>query len=352
VLSSTDPVDASTWSVAPVDGNFNSLFAISCPSTSFCVAVDNGGNVLTSMNPTGDASAWTTTNADGSDVLTGVSCPSIGLCVAVDFDGFAVVGSVPPSVSTGAAGSVGQTAATLNGTVDPEGLAVNDCHFSYGVGSPSGTNIPCSALPGSGTSDVAVSAQLSGLAAGTTYQFRLVARSGGGTSFGSVGAFTTAASASTPPPTNFTLTVSKSGAGSGTVTSSPAGISCGTACSHSYVQGTAVTLTAKAAAGSTFAGWSGPCSGTGTCSVTTNADTTVTAKFGLIPKRCVVPKVKGKTLKAAKRAIRAHACTTGRIKHAASRTVKKGRVISQKPKPGRRLKHGAKVNLVVSKGRP
>jgi beta-lactam-binding protein with PASTA domain len=30
--------------------------------------------------------------------------------------------------------------------------------------------------------------------------------------------------------------------------------------------------------------------------------------------------------------------------------VKKGHVISQKPKPGRRLKHGAKVNLVVSRG--
>jgi serine/threonine-protein kinase len=64
----------------------------------------------------------------------------------------------------------------------------------------------------------------------------------------------------------------------------------------------------------------------------------------------MVPKVKGKTLKAAKRAIKNHACTVGTIKHATSRTVEKGHVISQKPKPGRRLKHGAKVNLVVSKG--
>ncbi|HEY1514434.1 MAG TPA: PASTA domain-containing protein, partial [Gaiellaceae bacterium] len=69
-------------------------------------------------------------------------------------------------------------------------------------------------------------------------------------------------------------------------------------------------------------------------------------------KPCVVPKVKGKTLKKAKRAIRAHACTVGTVKRATSRTVKKGHVISQKPKPGRRLRHGAKVNLVVSKGRP
>jgi beta-lactam-binding protein with PASTA domain len=66
----------------------------------------------------------------------------------------------------------------------------------------------------------------------------------------------------------------------------------------------------------------------------------------------VVPKVKGKTLRAAKRAIKSHACSVGRIKHSTSWTVKKGHVISQKPRPGRRLKHGAKVNLVVSKGKP
>jgi serine/threonine-protein kinase len=81
----------------------------------------------------------------------------------------------------------------------------------------------------------------------------------------------------------------------------------------------------------------------------------VTADFAIVspppPARCRVPKVKGKTLAAAKRAIKSHNCRVGKIKHAASRTVKKGHVISQKPKPGSRLRHGAKVNLVVSKGR-
>jgi hypothetical protein len=153
-----------------------------------------------------------------------------------------------------------------------------------------------------------------------------------------------------------TLDVAKSGAGSGSVTSAPSGISCGTTCSHAYAYGTVVTLTATPASGSSFDGWSGGgCSGTGTCVVTTNADTTVTASFSLItspaPRPCVVPKVKGKTLKAAKRAIKSHACSVGKIRHAASRRMKKGHVISQKPKPGRHLRHGAKVNLVVSKGR-
>ena len=68
-------------------------------------------------------------------------------------------------------------------------------------------------------------------------------------------------------------------------------------------------------------------------------------------KACVVPKLKGKALTRAKRSIKAHACSVGKIKRAASRTIKKGHVISQKPKAGLHLKHGAKVNLVVSRGR-
>jgi len=80
-----------------------------------------------------------------------------------------------------------------------------------------------------------------------------------------------------------TLTVQKSGAGTGTVTSSPAGINCGSTCSASYASGAQVTLTATPASTSTFSGWSGAgCSGTGTCVVTLNAAAKVTATF--IPK--------------------------------------------------------------------
>src|SRR5207245_6577695 len=57
-----------------------------------------------------------------------------------------------------------------------------------------------------------------------------------------------------------------------------AGISCGATCAASFPSGTAVTLTAAPAAGSTFTGWSGGgCAGTGTCTVTISAATTVTA---------------------------------------------------------------------------
>jgi beta-lactam-binding protein with PASTA domain len=78
----------------------------------------------------------------------------------------------------------------------------------------------------------------------------------------------------------------------------------------------------------------------------------VSATFTLnpAPPACVVPKLKGKTLKAAKRMLTKAHCKPGRITKKFSR-VKKGRVISQKPKPGKHLAAGAKVNLVVSKGK-
>jgi hypothetical protein len=76
-----------------------------------------------------------------------------------------------------------------------------------------------------------------------------------------------------------TLTVTKSGTGTGTVTSDVGLIACGAVCSDIY-PGSTVTLTAAANAGSTFIGWSGGgCSGTGTCMVTLSTAATVTAQF-------------------------------------------------------------------------
>ncbi len=79
---------------------------------------------------------------------------------------------------------------------------------------------------------------------------------------------------------NYLVTVSKSGSGSGTVTAT--GINCGSDCKQAYSSGSSVTLSASAASGSVFSGWSGGgCSGTGSCTVTMSADTTVTATFNV-----------------------------------------------------------------------
>ncbi len=89
---------------------------------------------------------------------------------------------------------------------------------------------------------------------------------------------------------NYTLSIGKTGSGS--VVSNPAGINCTgtdaaasnpTACTKNYLSGTAVTLTATPISGQTFVGWSGPCNGTGTCTVTMDANKNATANFSTFP---------------------------------------------------------------------
>jgi phospholipase C len=79
--------------------------------------------------------------------------------------------------------------------------------------------------------------------------------------------------------TTYQLTVQTTGTGSGTISSSPSGISCGTTCLGTFPAGTVVTLTASAASTATFAGWSGGCIGSSTCTVTLNANTSVSGAF-------------------------------------------------------------------------
>jgi uncharacterized repeat protein (TIGR03803 family) len=67
--------------------------------------------------------------------------------------------------------------------------------------------------------------------------------------------------------------------GSGTVADNALGIDCSSLCGPFFAPGTMVTLTAAPAAGSTFVGWSGACSGTGTCSITINSAQSVGATF-------------------------------------------------------------------------
>ena len=86
-------------------------------------------------------------------------------------------------------------------------------------------------------------------------------------------------SAGTASPTLYTLSVSRTGTGSGTITSDTGGISCGASCWADYASGTTVTLTATPSDGSYFFGWGGACTGAGSCVVTMSAAKNVTATF-------------------------------------------------------------------------
>lgn len=96
----------------------------------------------------------------------------------------------PPTVVTGSASSQTQSSATLNATVNPNGGTVTDCHFEYGTSTVYGTNVPCTSLPGSGGSPVAVSAPIESLSH-TIYHFRIVATNVTGTGEGADQKFTT-----------------------------------------------------------------------------------------------------------------------------------------------------------------
>jgi hypothetical protein len=100
VLSTTNPAGgAGEWHVAGVDEP-NALYAVSCPSALLCVAGDAAGDLVTSSNPTG-IGTWNVAHVDGANALYGVSCPSVALCVAVD-DAGNVLESVEPLGGAGA----------------------------------------------------------------------------------------------------------------------------------------------------------------------------------------------------------------------------------------------------------
>ena len=93
---------------------------------------------------------------------------------------------------------------------------------------------------------------------------------------------------------SYTVTVADAGTGTGAVTSNPTGINCPTTCSASFPQNTQVTLSETPGTNSTFAGWSGACTGTATCSITVTAAESVTASFSVSPSYTVTVTEAGK----------------------------------------------------------
>jgi hypothetical protein len=142
------------------------------------------------------------------------------------------------------------------------------------------------------------------------------------------------------------VNVSKKGTGTGKVTSGPAGISCPKACTAPFDYGSSVTLTPKATGKAAFTGWKGDCTGKKACVLSMTADHTVTATFQL----CVVPKLVGLTLKKAKKKLAKANCRVGKVRKASSPKSKKGKVLKQSQKRGKKLRYRTKINLTIGKG--
>ena len=220
------------------------LTSVSCASASACVAVASDGTVFATGNASAATPTWSSTPLDPAGRRSTVSCSATGLCAIVDGHGQRVHERQPPPAGrrrgrsrrrrldparaqrpspaspTGLCVAVDATAAPRSPGSCPA-PAVDDrhgdapprrptrrsrrpstratrrwqsCQFNYGTTTAYGASVPCSAMPAAAGGAQAVSAQIAGLTAGTTYHFQIAASSGVASATGADGTFTT------PPP--------------------------------------------------------------------------------------------------------------------------------------------------------
>jgi subtilisin family serine protease len=176
---------------------------------------------------------------------------------------------------TAGAGTVASNPAGMScPTPTAAGVSAANCSANFS----NGTNVTLTATPATGSAFTGWSGACTGTA--TTCTLAMTAARSVTANF-------------TPATASFGLTINAAkgtSTASGSVSSAPAGLTCATptvagqtqtTCARNFTSGTAVTLTAAAASGSTFTGWSGACTGTATtCTVTMSAARTVTATFG------------------------------------------------------------------------
>jgi hypothetical protein len=162
-------------------GQASALYDVTTGGNGYCDGEQPGPCGEPTVNEElGDVDCQGTSSCDaasGFDGPSGVGAPN-GLGA---FDG---PSQAKPTVLTEGASAVTAGGAVLNATVNPEGSTVSACTFEWGPSKSYGQSVPCSSLPGSGSSPVSVSAAISGLSAKTTYYFRITATNPYGTSTG------------------------------------------------------------------------------------------------------------------------------------------------------------------------
>ena len=251
------------------------VIANGIPSQAVAVTIPNTPSLTVSVTGSGTVKSNT----------GGISCPST--CIAnytpgtqVTLTATAASGSAFTGWS-GACSGTNQCIVTMNSAQSVSATFVTEASFTLtaavsGSGTvtsaPSGINCgsTCSASFASGAQVTLNEAPASG------WSF-----TGWGGACSGTGSCVVTMSAAKSVSATFTqlFTLSVSDTGSGTVTSSPPGINCGSTCSASFASGAQVTLNEAPASGWSFTGWGGACSGTGSCIVTMSAAKSVSATF-------------------------------------------------------------------------
>ncbi len=166
-------------------------FAAAITKTNLLTSIDlakepptkSGCGTNFSTNPEQYALVGVEQGVEGEHKLSGIGGAGRNLQVRTEYT------QLPPEASTSAASSVTEEQATLNGTVNPKGTTTH-YYFQYGETTAYGSSTS-EGNAGSSTSSVPENATVTGLQAGTTYHYRIVASSAGGTSYGADQTFTT-----------------------------------------------------------------------------------------------------------------------------------------------------------------
>lgn len=152
---------------------------------------------MVSFYGAGQASGYGLINGHSTDIVTDeqISCG----VVRAQYAKYAGI-TTPPTVVIKAPTNVTDTSATLQATINPNGLST-DYHFEWGLTTSYGNRVPASDVNiGAGTSPVNVSQNISGLASNNTYHYRVVSKNAGGTVNSSDQAFTVSTAPPPPPP--------------------------------------------------------------------------------------------------------------------------------------------------------
>jgi subtilisin family serine protease len=263
---------------APAGLSCNTPTAAGVTSAACTASYNSGTSVtLTAAPNTGS----TFTGWSGACTGTAATC-TVSMSAARSVTASFASGVAPSSatLTVNAAKAAGAAAATGTVTSAPAGISCttptaagttpNTCTAGY----PTTASVTLTAAPATGSTFTGWSGSCTGTA--TTCAV-------------SMSAARTVTATFSVPSYALKLTMAKTKAtASGTVTSTPTGLSCATntsgttskTCSASFLGGTSVTLAAKVGSGSTFGGWSGACTGTAlTCTVSMTAARNVTATF-------------------------------------------------------------------------
>ena len=176
---------------SPSRGSFEELRGIAIDSSNNIYLAESGHTIYEFSSSGSPVAQLTRTPTEQLPEPHGVAVDAAGDIYVVGGEVVDVFGPsvVVPDVNAEPATGVTQTTATVNGTVEPDGVPLAGCQFEYGITIAYGQSVSCEI--GSGSTSVPVAAKLKGLQVNTAYHFRITVTNANGANASSDETFTT-----------------------------------------------------------------------------------------------------------------------------------------------------------------